>query len=109
MSMATIDEPEQDIDESNRLKALRYMIAGDNQTVFAKKMGVDVKRWNNFERGKPLSKEIAFLLCRQVAGLTTDWLWRDIWSGMPTVLQEELRTALRAVTDAPSDRGTGTT
>lgn len=108
MSMATIDQPTQDTDESIRLKALRYMIAGDNQTLFCKKMDISVKRWNNFERGTPLSKEIAFVLCRQIAGLTTDWLWRDIWSGMPTILQEELRTALRAVTDAHSDRGTGT-
>ncbi len=45
-----------------RLKALRFMIAGENQTSFAARIGIEVKRWNNFERGSPLSKEIAILL-----------------------------------------------
>ena len=51
-----------------RLKALRFMIAGENQTSFAARIGIEVKRWNNFERGSPLSKEIAILLVQKIPG-----------------------------------------
>ncbi len=82
---------------ATRLKALRYMIAGDNQTTFAAQMGIEVKRWNNFERGSPLSKEIAFLLVQKIPGLTLDWLFLGREDGLTRTRQLELADALKAV------------
>jgi len=94
--MATSPKPfEHDL--AKRLKALRYMIAGDNQTTFAAQMGIEVKRWNNFERGSPLSKEIAFLLVQKIPGLTLDWLFLGREDGLTRTRQLELADALKAV------------
>ncbi len=83
-----------------RLKALRHMIAGENQTVFASKIGIEVKRWNNFERGSPLSKEIAILLVQKIPGLTLDWLFLAKEDGLTRTRQLELAEALKAVATA---------
>ncbi len=80
-----------------RLKALRFMIAGENQTSFAARIGIEVKRWNNFERGSPLSKEIAFLLVQKIPGLTLDWLFLGREDGLTRTRQLELADALKAV------------
>lgn len=85
---------------AERLKALRQFVAGDNQTLFATRMGIEVKRWNNFERGSPLSKEIAILLVTKVPGLTLDWLYLGIESGLPIALQRELAAAGNGKTSA---------
>jgi hypothetical protein len=83
----------QDSEIATRLITLRRIYAGDNQTIFAKKIDIDVKRWNNFERGLPLSKEVAFRLVERIPGLTLDWLWLGIESGLPLQLQRELAEA----------------
>jgi plasmid maintenance system antidote protein VapI len=84
-------------DETKRLIALRELHSGDNQTAFATLIGIDVKRWNNFERGSPLSKEIAFILVKKFPGLTTDWLWLGKEEGLPSRLQRELAEAVGKV------------
>lgn len=94
--MATTSKPTESM-SAQRMKAVRYLIAGDNQTIFAKKIGLEVKRWNNFERGSPLSKEIALLLVQKIPGLTTDWLFLGREDGLPRARQQELQDALRAV------------
>jgi hypothetical protein len=96
---ATVKKPE-DSDIAKRLSRLRQVVSGENQTAFAARMGIEVKRWNNFERGLPLSKEIAFLLIKKVPGLTLDWLWLGIESGLPIQLQRELTEAGKATTSA---------
>jgi len=48
-----------------RLKALRFMIAGENQTSFAARIGIEVKRWNNFERGSPSQRRSLFCSSRK--------------------------------------------
>ena len=87
---------------SARLQAVRHLVAGDNQTLFSGQIGIDVKRWNNFERGSPLSKEVAILLVRKVPGLTLDWLYLGIESGLPLALQRELAAAGNANTSPPT-------
>lgn len=75
-----------------RLQIVRQFVAGDNQSKFAADLGISPNRWNNFERGSPLSKEIAFRLVRKIPGLTLDWLYLGIEDGLPTRLQRELTT-----------------
>jgi DNA-binding XRE family transcriptional regulator len=62
----------------NRLRLLREIISGENQTMFAKTIGMDFKRWNNFERGYPLPMKVAFMLFEQYGekyGFSVDWIW----------------------------------
>jgi hypothetical protein len=81
-----------------RLTTLRQVVAGDNQTAFARQMGIEVKRWNNFERGSPLSKEIAFILVNKIPGLSLDWLYRGVEDGLSVKLQRELADAGNSTT-----------
>lgn len=90
---------------AGRLMLLRQVVSGASQTAFAARLGIEVKRWNNFERGMPLSKEIAFLLLREVPGLTLDWLFLGIEDGLPVKLQRELAEAGNATTSAPTAKG----
>lgn len=73
-----------------RLQLLRKMIAGESQTAFAAKLGIDVKRWNNFERGSPLSKEVAILIVRTFPDITLDWLFLGRTDGLTQKRQREL-------------------
>ena len=34
-----------------RLRIMREIVSGDNQTDFAKRLDIDFKRWSNYERG----------------------------------------------------------
>ena len=89
---------------AERLRLLRKAVSGDNQTAFAARLGIDVRRWNNFERGSPLSKEIAFLLVQKVPGISLDWIYLDRLETLPFALREELEAAGKA-TKAPAGAG----
>ena len=89
---------------AKRLQTLRQMVAGGNQTTLATKLGVTVKRWNNFERGSPLSKEVAIMIAKKFPGITTDWLFLGIASGVPMALQRELERAASDITPAARSR-----
>lgn len=51
---------------ADRLVRLRKYVSGDSQTAFANRVGIEVKRWNNFERGSPLSKDVALTLVKSI-------------------------------------------
>jgi hypothetical protein len=104
MTMANASKRPDDSDIAHRLRTLRRVVSGENQTDFALRVGVEVKRWNNFERGYPLSKEVAFLLVRKVPGLTLDWLWLGNEGGLPVKLQRELEAAGKGSTSAKGAR-----
>lgn len=63
-----------------RLKVLRRVIADDNQIEFASRIGIDMKRWNNYERGYPVPREVAFILIKKFPGLSVEWIWFG-WTG----------------------------
>ena len=64
-----------------RLRLLRKM-SGQTQTAFAVFLGIETNRWNNIERGLPLSKEVALLIVRKLPGITLDWLFLGAASGL---------------------------
>ena len=65
-----------DVDEyRQRLRILREIVSGDNQSEFAKRLGIDFKRWSNYERGYPVPREIAFLLHKKFPGISIEWIW----------------------------------
>lgn len=94
--------PTDNSEVARRLAILRYVVAGGNQTAFAKRLDIEVKRWNNFERGLPLSKPIAFDLVKKIPGLTLDWLFLGEEAGLSVKLQRELADAGKVIT-AESD------
>ena len=96
--MAKSQNPSENAEVARRLATLRHFVSGENQTAFAHRIGIEVKRWNNFERSHPLSKDVAFLLVRKVPGLTLDWLFLGIEDGLPVKLQRELAEAGKATT-----------
>ena len=65
---------------AGRLRQLRAMKKMSGP-VFAKWLGVEYGRWNNYERGFPLPAPIALELCRKFPGLTLDWLYRNRLEG----------------------------
>lgn len=83
-----------------RLKCLRQAISGENQTEFAARLGIAANRWNNFERGSPLSKEVAFLIVRKFPDISFDWLFRGIDDHLTVKRQRELAEAGNALTSA---------
>lgn len=95
--MARTPHPTDNSEVARRLSVLRQAVAGENQTAFALRLGIEIKRWNNFERGFALSKEIAFLLVQKIPGVTLDWLWLGNESGLPLKLQMELAEAEKLI------------
>ena len=64
-----------DLERAARLKRLRaYMGFGDSGPRFAAFLGVDYKRYNNLERGFPLSGGMTDIMVRKCPGVTSDWL-----------------------------------
>jgi transcriptional regulator with XRE-family HTH domain len=58
-----------------RLQLLRQIVSGENQQDFAARIGVDKKRWNNYEQGYPVPREVAMLLMARIEGFSIEWLW----------------------------------
>lgn len=92
-------------DVAERLIALRLAMSGENQTRFAAQIGFEIKRWNNFERGLPLSKDAAIQLVTRIPGLTLDWLFLGREDGLPVKLHRELVEAGKAITGVEDKRG----
>lgn len=83
-----------------RLKCLRWAIAEDNQTRFAAQLNIDPKRWNNFERGIPLSKDVALKIVQTWPDISLDWLFRGLDDHLTVKRQRELAEAGKALTSA---------
>ena len=75
---------------ARRLKVVRYHVAGDNQSEFARKLGIGQSRWNNFERGYPINLRICALLRKAVPGLSIDWIVDGIGDNMRPKLLDQL-------------------
>lgn len=84
-----------------RLKCLRYAIAKNNQTAFAIQLGIDPKRWNNFETRSPLSKDVALKIVQKWPDLSLDWLFLGRDGHLTVKRQRELIEAGNALTSAP--------
>ncbi|MET4277764.1 MULTISPECIES: hypothetical protein [unclassified Bradyrhizobium] len=87
--------PENPLSSENvaeRLKLVRKAVAG-TQTAFCKRIRIEVQRWNNFERGMPLSKSVGILLVKKIPGLTLDCLFLVKAEGLPLQLRDELESA----------------
>jgi len=84
------DEKNKDAGQARRLRLLREVKGYKTASHFAREMGIEYKRWNNFENGYPLSKEAAFILVKRIPGLTLDWLFFGRLDGLSFQLAREL-------------------
>jgi hypothetical protein len=97
-NMSKGGSPLDNAEVTRRLILLRKAISGDSQTAFAKRIGIEVRRWNNFERGLPLSKDVGIILCEKIQGVTLDYLHRGKLDAVPLALREALDAAGKANT-----------
>lgn len=98
------EHPDSNTAVAERLALLRYVVSQENQTAFARRLGIEVRRWNNFERAAPLSKEVAFLIVKKFPDVTLDWLWLGIERGLPVRFQRELAEAAGNVKTSAAGR-----
>lgn len=83
-------------EQAGRLIRLRENLGYDVSAEFAALLGISPQRWNNFENGTPLSKDVAFILVKKVPGLTLDYLFLGRPDGLPIQLARTL-----GATEAP--------
>jgi len=76
-----------------RLRIMREIISGDNQTDFAKRLGIDFKRWSNYERGYPIPREVAFILHDKFPGMSIEWIWFGSPTSLSATYQEKILLA----------------
>jgi len=57
-----------------RLRIIRAIVSDGNASALAKHLGIEPKRWANYERGKPMSREVAFIIWEKL-DLSPDWVW----------------------------------
>lgn len=76
-----------------RLRIMREILSGDNQTEFAKRLGIDFKRWSNYERGYPVPREVAFLLRNKFPGMSIEWIWFGSYDSLSSSYKEKILLA----------------
>lgn len=57
-----------------RLVVIRTHVAGNNQSEFARKLGIERSRWANFELGYPVTLNVLFLMLKAVEGVTIEYI-----------------------------------
>lgn len=77
--------------QAKRLRTIRGLMGYEVAAEFAEKfLKIGASRWNNFEVGHPLSREVASLLCLKIPGLTLDWLENGETRGLSVDLAKRI-------------------
>jgi hypothetical protein len=76
--------------QAERLKRLREALGYDTSTAFANFLDLLPNRYNNFENGLALSREVVFRMVQKVPGLSVDWLWFGKPDGLSVSLAQRL-------------------
>lgn len=87
-----------------RLKQIRVLLEFEGQQQMADFLDVSFNRYNNVERGSPLSHDLAVRICQKVPGMTLDWLYFGKTDGLPLGLAKRLGEVPMADT-VPSKKG----
>ena len=67
---------------ADRLIRLRKAYGYETTTALAHALGVSVQRVSNVENGKPLGRDLAFLIVKKHPEVTVDWLWNGANHGL---------------------------
>lgn len=81
---------------ARRVSVVRHMKMGSEpgaRVRFAEWLGIEVPRWNNFERGWMVPRLIGHKLCDNIPGMTLDWLFRGREEAVDKRLLRELHRA----------------
>lgn len=89
-----------------RIRLLRDVVAAGSQREMADALEIDMKRWNNYERGYPVPREIAFLLKEKFEGFDISWLWYGEIDKLSPLFRKKVLKAsqkLSALTEAEAE------
>ena len=75
---------------SVRLQNLRERMGYKKPGPFAKMLGVSISIWSGAEKGVPVSRRTAAILCEKIPGLSYDW----IYTGDTRYLGDQIRMIL---------------
>ena len=73
-----------------RMRRLRQALNFKSAAEFARFLGISKARWSNFENNHPLPREMIYLLCEKIDGLTSDWIYFGRPRGLSVDLAERL-------------------
>jgi hypothetical protein len=82
-----------------RLILLREIISGENQTDFAARLGIPMKRWSNYERGYPIPRETAFVIMNKFPGMSVEWIWFGAIGNLSEHYRKRIETAEKYLRD----------
>ena len=75
-----------------RLRELRLAL-GYNQTEFARRIGVSLNSWNNWEKSVSRPKITEACQMARVLGVTLDWIYRAEEASLPKVIIKAFKKA----------------
>src|SRR5262245_18959518 len=75
---------------AKRLRFLREKLGYWKPGRFADYLGISPARWRDVENGFTLSREMAFLLKKKIAGITLDWIYFGEAAGLSTHMARNL-------------------
>ena len=76
--------------QAERLKRLRKAHGFETSTAFAAFLDIGYVRYNAFENGAPLSRDVVFRLVKKISGLSVDWLYFGKTEALPLELARRL-------------------
>ena len=76
--------------QAERLKRIRRALSFETSAAFAAFLEIDSSRYNAFENGRPLSRDVAFRLVRKIPGLSLDWIYFGRSEALPIELARRL-------------------
>lgn len=82
-----------------RLQLFKEVIAAGSQQQVADALEIDMKRWNNYERGYPIPREIAFLIMEKFPGMSAEWLWFGMMGNLSPQYTKKIKAAEKRLAD----------
>ena len=79
--------------ESQRVRWVRLAEGFENSAEFAKRVGIGLTAYSQYENGVRLSRDAAVKIANRVPGLRTDYLLRGNMDGMPPELRRRIEAA----------------
>jgi hypothetical protein len=84
-----------------RLVVIRKYATGDSQAEFARLLGIAPNRWNNIERGYPLTLRISFMIMKQVKGISIGYILQGETERLPPPVKRQLAEVEEELFPAP--------
>jgi len=91
--------------QAQRLRRLRKALGFESSVKFAISLGITSTRWNNFETGHPLSRDVANMIVGKYRGIDLDYLESGHTDGLSSAMLRKLREA-EIEPPPPTRRGT---